>query len=89
MLTHPCEASIPGHVVACLNRATDRAVKSLRREHFVPVQRRALRPHGASWLGHAASEATRHPEAPDELAFLETVLYDVMIEAVLKRFPDA
>lgn len=84
MLTPHRSTSIPPHIVACLNRATDRAAKTLRHEHLMATQRRRLRPHGASFLEQAAAESRgQHPTDPYALDFLVTVLSDVMVEAAL------
>jgi len=77
-------ASIPPHIIACLNRATDRAAKSLRNDHHMAAQRCRLRPHGVAVLEQAAAESKGlHPTEPDALKFLVTVLCDMMVEAAL------
>lgn len=76
--------SIPPHIIACLNRATDRAAKSLRNDHHIAAQRRRLRPHGVSVLEQAAAESKGlHPTEPSALNYLVTVLCDLMVEAAL------
>lgn len=84
MLTQQGATSIPAYIVDRLNRATDRAAKALRHDHHMAVQRRRLRPHGASLLEQAAAESEgQHPTDPYALDFLETVLFDVMVAAAL------
>lgn len=84
MLAKQSATTVPPHIITCINRATDRAVKVLRRDHRMAAHRRVLRPQGEAWVRHEAAQASAHPTAPHALELLETVLCDVMVESALK-----
>lgn len=80
MFVQPSAATVPAHITACLNRATDRAAKVLRYDHGTAAPRRLLRPHGEAAI---VDPVDHHPTDPQVLEFLETVLCDIMVEVGL------